>query len=35
MIQGQVSTCGTTLFDIYKYILFAECHHTPSPITLA
>lgn len=35
LVQGQVLTCGTTLFDIQKYIHFAECHHTLSPITLA
>ena len=30
-LQGQVSTCGTTLFDAAR-ILSAECHHTLCPL---
>lgn len=31
LLQGQVLTCGTTLFDAVR-ILSAECHHTLCPL---
>jgi hypothetical protein len=37
LLQGQVQTCGTTLFGMHLYLHThsAECHHTLSPITPA